>query len=121
MNLLKYAKVLLYILVPILILSVIVSLLYYFNFINIVSSSYLKLIITLLSTLVGGIYIGNKATKKGWLEGIKVGFEVVVLLFLISYLGFDKGISIKTMIYYFLIIASSMLGSMVGINRRKSN
>lgn len=121
MNLLNYLKVLLYILIPILILNIIMTSFYFFNIIENSSINYLKLVIVLLSMLIGGIYIGSKASKKGWLEGIKVGLEVIILLFLISYLGFDKGISIKTVVYYFLILTSSMLGSMIGINKRKSS
>ena len=119
MGVLKYLKSLLYIFIPILVLSIVVTILYYFNIIQNTTANYLKLILMLISTLIGGIYIGSKANKKGWLEGVKVGLELIVLLFLISYLGFNKGINIKTIIYYFLIIASAMLGSMIGINRRK--
>lgn len=121
MKYLKYLKVLLYILIPILFLNIILTLLYYFNILSTTGTNYFKLAIIVISMLVGGIYIGSKAEKKGWLEGIKIGLEVIVLLFLISYLGFDKGINIKTLIYYFLILASSMLGSMIGINKRKTN
>lgn len=121
MNILKYLKSLLYIFIPVLIFNLVITILYFFNLLGDNTINYLKLIMIILSMLIGGIYIGSNATKKGWLEGIKVGIEVIILLFLVSYLGFDKGISIKTIIYYFLIVASSMLGSMVGISRRKSN
>lgn len=120
MNLLKYLKSLLYVFIPIFILTIIITLLYYFNLLGSTAISYFKLFSILISVLIGGIYIGSKACKKGWLEGIKIGLEVIVLLFLISYLGFDKGLGIKTILYYILILTSSMLGSMIGINRRKN-
>lgn len=119
MNLLKYLKSLLYVFIPIFVFTIIITLLYYFNLLGSTAISYLKLFSILISVLIGGIYIGSKACKKGWLEGIKIGLEVIVLLFLISYLGFDKGLGIKTILYYILILTSSMLGSMIGINRKK--
>lgn len=121
MNVVKYFKTLIYILVPILVLNVIISLLYYFNVVGDGVNNYLKLLIAALSMLSGGIYIGTKASKKGWLEGLKVGLGIIILMFVVSYLAFDQGINVKTMIYYFILLASSMLGSMVGINKRKAN
>lgn len=121
MNAVKYLKTLIYIIVPILVLSIILSLLYYFNIIGNGVSNYLKLFIVAISMLIGGIYIGSKTTKKGWLEGLKIGFGTIILLFIISYLAFDQGMNIKTIIYYFILLASSVLGSMIGINKRKAN
>ncbi|MDD6224299.1 MAG: TIGR04086 family membrane protein [bacterium] len=120
MDVLKYLKALLYIIIPILVVNIILTVLYYFNIVGTTGINYLKLGMIIISMLIGGIYIGSKAEKKGWLEGIKIGIEVIILLFLISYLGFDKGINIKTVVYYILMITSAMLGSMIGINRRKN-
>lgn len=119
MNILKYLKVLVYIIVPTIVLNIILSVLYYFNLLSSGIINYLKLFIILISMLIGGIYIGKEATKKGWLEGLKVGLEVIIILFIIGYLAFDKGITIKNLIYYFILILSSTLGSMIGINKRK--
>lgn len=119
MKYLKYLKALIYILIPIIILNTIISLLYYFNIIGNETINYLKLIIMAISMLISGIYIGSKTDKKGYLEGLKIGFEVIIILFIISYLAFDQGINIKTLIYYFIILTSSTLGSMIGINKLK--
>ena len=121
MDVLKYLKVLIYILVPVLILNFILSLLYYFNLIGSGIINYLKLFVVTISMLIGGVYIGRRTSKNGWLEGLKVGAEVIVLFFIVSYLAFDKGINIKTIIYYFILIAASILGSMIGINKKKLN
>lgn len=121
MNYLKYLKTLIYILIPIIILNLIISLLYYFNIIGDSTANYIKLIIVTLSMLISDIYIGSKANKKGWLEGLKIGIGTIIILFIISYLAFDQGINYKTLIYYFIIVISSILGSMIGINKRKEN
>lgn len=121
MNILKYLKALIYIFVLILILCLILSLFDYFNITGSNISNYIKLFIAAVSMLIGGIYIGRNTSKKGWLEGLKIGLLFIVLLFIISYLGFDQGINIKTVIYYFILLISSMLGSMIGINKKKVN
>ena len=121
MSAVKYLKTLIYIIIPILILNTILSILYYFNIVGNDASNYLKLFIMAVSMLIGGVYIGSKTNKKGWLEGLKIGFEVIMLLFIISYLAFDQGMNIKTVIYYFILLASSTLGSMIGISKKKTN
>ena len=116
----KYLKALLYIFIPILFFSLILSLLYYFNIISDKSLNILKIITTLISFIIGGIYIGKKSNKKGYLEGLKIGLIIIFLFFTISFLAFDKGMSIKNLIYYLVILATSTTGSMIGINKKKN-
>ena len=118
-NYLKYLKTLAYILIPILVLNILLASLYYFNILKDGNINYFKLLIVAISMLIGGIYIGTKTSQKGWLEGLKVGTFVIILLFIISYLAFDTGFNLKNMLYYFIMLASSILGSMIGINKRK--
>lgn len=117
----KYLKGLLYIFMPILFFNIILAFLYYFNIISNKSLSILNTILIILSMFIGGLYIGNKTNKRGYLEGIKIGLIAIVLLFIISYLAFDKGLSIKTLVYYFILIVSSTSGSMIGINKKKND
>lgn len=120
MDLIKYLKTLLYIIIAIILLNLITTTIYYFNIIGSNTNNYIKLIFTALIMLFGGLVIGSKANKKGWLEGIKIGGIVIALMFLISYLGFDKSLSIKSIIYYIVLVLASMLGSMIGINKKSS-
>ena len=106
---------------PILFFNIILAFLYYFNIISNKSLSILNTILIILSMFIGGLYIGNKTNKRGYLEGIKIGLIAIVLLFIISYLAFDKGLSIKTLVYYFILIVSSTSGSMIGINKKKND
>lgn len=117
----KYLKGLLYIFMPILFFNIILAFLYYFNIISNKSLSILNTILIILSMFIGGLYIGNKTNKRGYLEGIKISLVAIVLLFIISYLAFDKGLSIKTLVYYFILIVSSTSGSMIGINKKKND
>ena len=117
---LKYFKSILIIIISILIFNIINSTLYYFNISNSKTINYINLFTTLLSFFIGGYYIGNKSLKKGWLEGIKIGLIGIFLFFLISYLGFDN-FKIKTLIYYFMILSSCVLGGILGINKKKKS
>lgn len=116
---LKYLKALLYIFIPTIVITFLLSILHYFNILNSSIIDYLKLFTIILSMFVGGIYIGSKANSKGWLEGLKIGGVIIILFFIISYLAFDKGINIKNLIYYLILLASSTLGSMIGISKKK--
>ena len=120
MDFIKYLKTLLYVTIGTFFFNLILTLLYYFNIIGANVNSYLKLIFMAIIMITGGLMIGLKADKKGWLEGIKIGGIVICLMFLVSYLGFDKSLNIKSIIYYVLLILSSMLGSVIGINKKSS-
>lgn len=120
MDSIKYLKTLLYVTIGTFFFNLILTLLYYFNIIGANVNSYLKLIFMAIIMITGGLIIGLKADKKGWLEGIKIGGIVICLMFLVSYLGFDKSLNIKSIIYYVLLILSSMLGSVIGINKKSS-
>ena len=45
---------------------------------------------------------------------------LIAILILLNYLGFDKSFSFKSIIFYIIIIISSVLGSITGINRKKA-
>lgn len=116
---LKYLKAFLYIFIPTIVITFILSILHYFNIVSSNVIDYLKLFTIILSLFIGGIYIGSNANSKGWLEGLKIGGIIIILLFVISYLGFDKEIDVKNIIYYILLLTSSIFGSMIGISRKK--
>ncbi len=117
----KYGEAFLLILVLLTFFSMLVTLLGYFNILSEKITQLSILFSTMITLFIGGVYLGKKSEKKGWLEGIKIGLFIVFLFFLISYLGLDQGINLKTFIYYLILIASSMLGSMLGINRKQEN
>lgn len=81
----------------------------------------LKTVVTINFVLVSiimlmlGILKGKKAPKRGYLEGLKVGSLIVFLLFIINVLFF-RHFSLYLLLYYAVIVASSTIGSMIGIN-----
>ena len=104
-----------------LVVAVFAIILTIFNYYDIVTNKLFKVIKVLIPSLalfIGGYKVGNNANKKGYIEGIKLSLIVIVLLFMFSYLGFNASFSISLILYYIIIIISSMLGAMIGIYKK---
>lgn len=95
-----------------------VTLLNYFNIINESFLSILQIVVPAIWLFVGGFLIGRNSSNKGYLEGIKFGLIFVILFLLISLLGIGEKFEVKAIIYYLILISSSMIGSMIGINKK---
>lgn len=122
MNYLKKLGVsFLYIMCSILILTFIITCLNYFNIINDKIISIFKILIPLISLFIGGIIIGKSSKNKGWLEGLKLGLFFSVFLLIFNFLAFSNSFKFKYLLFYLIIIISSIFGSMIGINRKKGN
>lgn len=117
----NYLKSFVYVVVSFFILSLLVASLYHFNILSNSVYNVFKIIVPILSFFIGGIYLGKHSKVKGWLEGLKLGVFFVILFFMISFLGFDLGLSFKSLIYYIIILFSSMLGAMFGIRNVENN
>ena len=119
----KYLKNLgisfLYIISTILIFTFIVTLLSYFNLMNDKIVSIFKIIIPVIGMLIGGFYIGKKSNRKGFIEGLKLSLIFIIILTIFNYLAFDYSFKFKYLLFYIILIVSSILGSMIGINRKK--
>ena len=111
----NYLKSALFVIVPFIVLSFIVSILYYFNITSNSIQNIFKVFIPVLSFFLGGLYLVIHSKENGWLEGLKLGGIFIILFFLISYLGFDVVLSFPGTIYYLIILLSSMFGAMFGI------
>ena len=119
----KYLKNLglsfLYIIGAILVLTFITTIFSYFNILNDKVTSIIKIIIPIIAMLIGGFYIGKRSLKKGFLEGLKLGGIFSLVLIIFNYLALNNSFKFKYMLFYIILIISSILGSMIGINRKK--
>ncbi len=91
-----------------------------FNYFNVISGglvSVLKFIIPIISVAISGYIIGSHSKEKGYLSGIEIGVSII-LVFLLFVVLFDK-VTIKSLIYYVILILISVLSSMIGINIKK--
>lgn len=116
----KYLKcfgiLLLSIIIPIFILTI-------FNYFEVFSNNIidiLKLVITLISILINSFYLGKSSKSKGYIEGLKFGILFIIFISLFN-LIFINEFSLKIIIYYLLIIITSMVGATIGINKKNDN
>lgn len=116
----KFIRAIGYIGIYILILTFILTILHYFNIINESILDISKLLIISISIIIGGYKVGKNSFKKGWLEGIKLALIIIFIFLILSWI-FKFGFNWRTIIYYTIILISSMFGGMIGINKRKLN
>ena len=113
----KLGKSLIYVFSIMLVGIFIITLLNYIGFLNGKIFSFFQILILIISLFVGGFITGKNSKKRGWLEGIKLSSIIIVLFFIIGYLAFESLPQLKTIIYYIIIITSSIIGSMIGITK----
>lgn len=111
----KYLKCLGYIFIPVIVIGMIITILYYFDIIGNNLFKYLTMGVFICSLFLGNTYLGKKSKEKGWLEGLKIGIGIAIFFFIFDFLAFDNGVDIKSVIYYIIIILTSMMGAMFGI------
>lgn len=121
MNVLKYLKALLYMLISIIIFSFLISTLNYFDIIGKGIINVFQIIAIIVSMFIGGFYIGKNSSNKGYLQGLKIGGIALAILFLLNYLGFGNGLSLEILLFYLIVMVSVVTGSVVGINKNKQN
>lgn len=103
------------------ILTMIMTIFSYFNILGDKTTNIFKIIIPIISLFIGGFYIGKKSIKKGWLEGLKLSIICSIIIVIINYLVYSSPFESKNILYYIILIASSVLGSMIGINFKQKN
>lgn len=122
MNYIKnFIKPLIYIFIIIIGGLLVLTPLNYFNIFNNTIITIIKIIIPIIAFFVGGLLIGKKSKQKGWLEGLKLSIFVIILFILINYIGFNESFKLKSLIFYITLIISSILGSVIGINKKIDN
>lgn len=116
----KILKSFLFAVSSILVLTLLVTLLNYFNIVNGKVMSITKIIIPLFSLALGGFILGKGANKNGWAEGLKLGL-IIVIMIAIGNLIFSQNLIAKDFIFYAMLLFSAIFGSMFGINMKKEN
>lgn len=92
-----------------------------FSYFDLLNSNIYKIILIItsaISILVGSFILGKKSDNKGYLEGIKFGLITTILFFIISFLAFSQKLTISSFIYYLILVITSSIGAMLGINKR---
>lgn len=119
----KYLKNIIFslglVIIVLLVLSFILTILSYFNIVSDSLTTVFKMLIPIISVLSSGILMGINSTKSGWLEGLKLGILITILLFLFNLLGLNNNFKINQLLFYGILIFTSVVGSMIGITRKK--
>ena len=100
----------------IIISTILITLIDYFSLFN---TSILKLVIPILITFISSFILGTKSNKLGYVEGLKFG-GIIIGMFLLLTIILDK-FYVKSLIYYLILLLTSVLSSMIGINKKKTN
>ena len=90
----------------------------YFQVLKFNSLIKINFIIMAIITFIFGIGSGKKTSKKGYMEGLKLGFIIIFILLLLNII-FVRSFNLNILVYYLILIISSTFGSMIGINLRK--
>lgn len=107
-----------YVISIILVSTIIITLLNYINILNSTFTTIFKILIPITSMFIGGFIIGKKTKNKGWLEGLKFGIIMIFILFLLNLIIFKQNFEFRNLLYYVILIASTIFGSMIGINKK---
>lgn len=117
----KYSKCIGITLGLILIFSFFLNTLNYFNLININIYKLLLIIMSSISIFTGAYILGKQTQHNGYIEGLKYGIITTLLFYIISFLAFNQNINISNLLYYLIVITISIIGSMIGINKKEDN
>ena len=111
-------KSFLYILGITLVMVILITLLNYINILNTDITNVSKILTPFIGTFISSYILGKNSKNKGYIEGLKLGGLFVLLLIIIN-LIISTPFSYTILLYYLIILVTSMLGSMIGINRKK--
>lgn len=96
--------------------SLMISLLLHFTMIKEASVHWFLLPITLLTLFIGGVIAGYKSGQKGWYFGGVTGLAFLLIAWLVSFLGFDMLVTLKSLLIYLAYLLLAMIGGMFGVN-----
>ena len=90
-----------------------------FNYFELLSGNIYKIILILLISLsifVGGFYLGKNQVKNGFLNGLIYGLIICIIFMFISFIIVNEQFTISSLIYYLIIIITSISSAVIGIN-----
>lgn len=119
MNIKFFFKHLSITLLTIFLILLFISTLYYFNILSSNIVNYLRPLSIFLTLFISSYNLGKKIEKNGYLEGCKLGTAAVLFFLILSLIFFHSYFKIRIILYYFILIITSILGSMIGINKVK--
>ena len=115
----KLGKIVITTILSIIILGFILTILYYFDVINNNIYNIMKMIIVLLSLFINSYLLGKNSSKYGLIEGLKLGAIILVIMFVLKIIT-NSSFDIRTFIYSIILLLTSSIGSVIGINKKEN-
>ena len=119
-NIKSYLKYLGISLIMILLGLLLISTLYYFDILSSNVINYIRIIFIMLVMFIVSFILGKNTDKNGYLAGIKFGLMNIVIFLIIGVLFFKDVLQLRLILYDFILLFTSILGSMIGINKKKN-
>jgi len=69
-----------------------------------------------MAVLVGGFITARRAGEKGWYRGGLLGILYGLIVTLVSYLGFDASLTLKSLLFLAVCFVTGAFGGIMGIN-----
>jgi len=113
----KYVKSLIVFLSSIIIIPIFLTI---FNLLKLKTNRIMIIIIGAILMFILGIVMGRKSISKGYLNGLLLSVISILILLIVS-LIFRFPLNINTLIYYIILILATIVGSMLGINKKTKN
>ena len=101
-----------------LIYLIIITIFNHFNWFSQQAVSIISFVVVIFLFMFLGFYTARKSEKKGYINGLIIG-GVNIVMFLLLTLIFGEKIKLTTSIYFVILLLSSTVGGMFGINYRK--
>lgn len=114
-----YLKDLMYTLLSILIGMFVFTILNYFNIISDNILNVIKLIFIIGNFIFSGFYLARRSKKRGIIVGLKIGSIISLFMLLITLLGLNSIFKWQNLIYYLILVISSMIGGILGKQTKK--
>lgn len=115
----RYIKLLSINLISIILLISLITIFYYFDLISLNIFNFIKLFILITSIFICSFIVSKKNKKKGMITGLIYSLCIIIPIF-ISSLIFNK-FNTKLLLYYLIIITSSILGGCFSKQFKRSN
>ena len=88
-----------------------------FNLLKFNTNRILIIIMGAILMFTMGLVLGKKCESKGYLHGLLLSVISILILVIVSLL-FKFPLNINTLIYYVILVLSTIVGSMLGINKK---
>lgn len=112
-KLINYSKIMVIPIGVFLITPIILSII---NILGLKTYNMVLLTIMIITSLITGFFVGKKADKNGYINGLLFGILLSLFMFIFSLL-FKNKYGLDTLIFYFILIVSNVVGAMIGIQK----